>query len=108
MENEKQQTEQKKPFVYKIKNHRKKSKVSEDEAYLRMCAVVALNFPKYSLEELINVVPFREVNIMYEAALRWRAETLLYLNGIINGPNEKSKTKNNYKKIIKELSELIK
>lgn len=91
--------------IYKFKNTRlKENKVSEDEMIFREACVVAMHFTQYTLEDLINNVPLKVLNKMYREVNRRRAETLLLLNGVINGPNSKSKSKKEYKDIINQLS----
>ena len=89
--------------VFKLKNQRKSNQVSEEEAFERMICVVGMNYPQYSLEQLRDEIPIRQLKRMFKEINRRRAETLLLLNGIINGPNSKSKSKSEYKNIIKEL-----
>ena len=91
--------------VFKLQNQRKSSKISDDEAFDRMIILVGMKFPQYTLEQLRDEIPFKQVTKMYKEINRRRAETLLLLNGIINGPNSKSKSHSEYKNIIKELSD---
>jgi hypothetical protein len=93
--------------VYKLQNKATKHQKSEDSNLLEMCSLVAQKYTQYTFEELVNDVPLREVIIMYNSIQKYRAESLLYLNMIINGPNEKGKSKSNYKKTIKALSEIV-
>ena len=87
--------------VFKLKNQRKSNQLSEEEAFERMICIVGMKYPQYSLEQLRDEIPFRQLKRIN----RRRAETLLLLNGIINGPNAKSKSKSEYKNIIKELTD---
>lgn len=91
--------------VFKLKNQRRATKnLSQDEAINRMILLVAQYYNQYTIEQIKNEIPLRQVKQMYASINRRRAETLLLLNGIINGPNSKSKSKKEYKDIIKELS----
>ena len=91
--------------VFKLKNQRKSNQLSEEEAFERMICIVGMKYPQYSLEQLRDEIPFRQLKRMFKEINRRRAETLLLLNGIINGPNAKSKSKSEYKNIIKELTD---
>lgn len=83
-----------------------KKRKSDDEQLLEMCAIVALHYPQYTLQELVNDVPLKHVQFLYEQVQKWRAETLLLLNVIQNGPNSKDKSHSSYKKVIKELTKI--
>lgn len=89
--------------IIKLHNQRKVSKVSDDEAFDRMIMQVGMKYPQYTLEQLRDEVPYRQLVKMYKESNRRRAETLLLLNGIINGPNAKEKSKREYKEIINSL-----
>ena len=91
--------------IFKLKNQRKSNQLSEEEAFERMICIVGMKYPQYSLEQLRDEIPFRQLKRMFKEINRRRAETLLLLNGIINGPNAKSKSKSEYKNIIKELTD---
>lgn len=92
--------------VFKLQNQRKsQKKISEDEAYNRIILLVAQHYNQYTIEQLKDEIPFKQVKMMAKEINRRRAETLLLLNGIINGPNSKSKSHSEFKSIIKELSE---
>lgn len=90
--------------VFKLQHQRKKQ-ISDKDAFDRMICLVGMKYPQYTLEQLANEIPLRQVKMMAKEINRRRAETLLLLNGIINGPNSKSKSKKEYKDIIKELSD---
>ena len=92
--------------VFKLQNSRRTtSKFSEEDAIFMMCCAVAMSFPQYRVEELMEEVPLKLVKGLYKEANRRRAENLLLLNAIINGPNSKSKTKKEYKDTIKHLTQ---
>lgn len=93
-------------IVYKFKNQAKpKKKKESSDPFMKMCCIVAMNYAQYSVEQLYSEVPTKQVKLMYKEANRRRAETLLLLNGIINGPNAQDKSKKEYKEIINSLVE---
>lgn len=96
----------KKLTVYKIKNHRHQKKNQEDP-FVEMCLYVSLKYPQYTFTDLYENLPGAFVKKLYNTAQKDRAQTLLLLNSIINGPNEKSKSKKNYKDTIKSLIDVL-
>lgn len=92
--------------IYKIKNHRRQKK-TQDDLFVEMCLYVSLKYPQYTFTELYEELPGAFVRKLYNVAQKDRAQTLLLLNSIINGPNEKSKSKKNYKDTIKSLIDVL-
>lgn len=68
---------------------------------------VAYKYPQYTIQELYEEIPAKQVAKMAKSAQKFEAEQLLLLNNIINGPNEKGKTKRVYKETIEHLQSLI-
>ncbi|MBQ9160940.1 MAG: hypothetical protein IJ122_06420 [Methanobrevibacter sp.] len=99
--------EEKKPVkVFKLKHQRKHfQKVKETDDYLKVCIVVMLHCPQYTLEQL-REMPFRYVKMIYDRIQAERAEDFLTLNAIVNGPNAKDESKSAYKNTIEALVKL--
>lgn len=92
--------------VYKLKHQRQKKIVQEDPL-VEMCLYVALKYPQYTFTELYECLPSAFVKKLYNTAQKDRAQTLLLLNSIINGPNEKSQSKKNYRDTIRSLIDVL-
>ena len=97
----------KKPIkVFKLKHQRRPyQKAADKDNYLRVCIVVMLHCPQYTLEQL-REMPFKYVKMIYDRIQAEKAEELLTLNAIINGPNAEDKSKTAYKNTIDRLVKL--
>lgn len=80
------------------KELKKQAKNTEELFYY-----VAFKYPQYTLKQLYEDLPVKQVVKLAETAKREEARQLLTLNTIINGPNVKSKTKKEYSDTITRL-----
>lgn len=81
----------------------KKNQKEKEDLYF----YVLHEYPQYTLKQLYEEIPVRQIYLMAKAARRHQAEQLLILNNIINGPNVKSKTKKEYKRTIESLQRVL-
>ena len=80
---------------------------SKEHNGLDTVAYLAYKYPQYTIKQLYEEVPQKWFPAMIRAVKKDEAEKLLLLNNIINGPNEKGKSKTTYKKTIDILKKLM-
>lgn len=84
------------------KTQKERKKQEEDLFYY-----VALKYPQYTVKDLYENIPVKQVTAMAKKAQVEEAKWFLTLNTIINGPNVKSKRKTEYEKTISDLVRIV-
>lgn len=68
---------------------------------------VAYKYPQYTLKDLYENIPVKQVVKLAEEAQREEAKWFLTFNNILNGPNVKGKNKKEYKDTITRLMKIV-
>lgn len=99
--------QQDKSKVIKLPDRKSFTPRSKERSNLDTVAYLAHKYPQYTIQQLYEEVPQKWFPAMIRAVKRDEAEKLLLLNNIINGPNEKGKSKSTYKKTIDILKKMM-